>query len=168
MTDVRAYLRHLRVAPRKVRLVIDMIRGLGVEDAERQLQFSPKHASLPVLKLLQSAKANAKNNFHLDPKNLIIKTITADGGPVLKRYRPRAFGSAAPILKRSTHITIILAERTMLAKATVVQKKNQDRVAKGAASTEGKKTEKSQPASTKTRGTKTSREKKSKLTEKKA
>lgn len=106
--EVRAHLRHLRIAPRKVRLVIGLVRGRRVEQALDQLSILPKNAARPVLKLLQSAMANADHNFHLDPKSLTVKSIVANEGPRLKRYRPRAFGRAAEILKRSTHVTIVL------------------------------------------------------------
>ncbi|MBI4415011.1 MAG: 50S ribosomal protein L22 [Candidatus Kerfeldbacteria bacterium] len=106
---VRASLRYLRMSPRKVRLVVDGIRGLSADAAERQLLFSPKQAAKPVLKLLRSAIANAEHNFKLRREGLTISTIVADGGPVLKRFQPRAFGSAAAILKRSTHVTLILS-----------------------------------------------------------
>jgi large subunit ribosomal protein L22 len=107
--DVRAYLRNLRMSPRKVRLVIDMVRGLPVEKAITQLTFLRKDAALPVLKLLKSAMANASHNHQVDSSTLFIKTITADGGATIKRFRPRAHGSAAPIRKRTTHITIVLS-----------------------------------------------------------
>lgn len=111
MKEVHAKLRFLHMAPRKVRLVIDTIRGLDVLSAERELLFSRKRAAQPVLKLLRSAMANAKNNFQMDQKQLFVKKITADGGPTIKRYRPRAFGSAAMIRKRSTHIMVVLQAR---------------------------------------------------------
>lgn len=111
MKDVHAHLRFLRMAPRKVRLVVDTIRGLGVTEAEHQLSFNSKHAARPILKLLKSAIANAENNFKLDRKVLFVKTITADGGPTLKRYRPRAMGASAQILKRTSHITITLGSK---------------------------------------------------------
>jgi large subunit ribosomal protein L22 len=97
------------MAPRKVRLVVDLVRGLPVAEAERRLTFLKKDASRPVLKLLQSAIANAEHNFNLDRATLVVKSIAADGGTTLKRFRPRAHGRAAPIRKRTTHITIVLA-----------------------------------------------------------
>ncbi len=109
--DVYASLRYLRMSPRKVRLVIDAIRGLGVLDAETRLTFMKQGAARPVLKLLRSAMANAEHNFHVSKDQLAIKTITADGGPTLKRFTPRAFGRAAPIRKRTTHIELILAPK---------------------------------------------------------
>ena len=108
--DVHARLRHLRMSPRKVRLVIDLIRGKAVGPAITQLEFLRKDAALPVLKLLKSAMANAEHNFKLDAGTLRVKTVTADGGPTLKRFRPRAHGSAAPIRKRTTHITLTLSD----------------------------------------------------------
>ena len=108
--EVKAFLRHLRMAPRKVRLIVDTIRGLKVKEAETRLSFTNRDAARPVLKLLQSAVANATHNFKLDPETLFVKTIAADGGATLKRFRPRAMGRAAPIRKRTTHITLILSD----------------------------------------------------------
>jgi large subunit ribosomal protein L22 len=98
------------MAPRKVRLVIDVIRGKDVHTATTQLSFLQKDAALPVLKLLKSAVANAEHNFHLDASALRVKAVMADGGPTLKRSRPRAHGSAAPIRKRTTHILLTLTD----------------------------------------------------------
>jgi len=98
------------MAPRKVRLIVDLVRGLTVAEAEKRLQFQPKAAALPVLKLLRSAVANAEHNFKLDADQLFIKTITADGGPALKRMRPRAMGRGVTIKKRTTHVNIILSD----------------------------------------------------------
>jgi large subunit ribosomal protein L22 len=107
--DVHASLRNLRMAPRKVRLVVDLVRGLPIAEAERRLTFLTKDAARPVLKLLKSAIANAEHNFKLDRATLVVKSIAADGGATLKRFRPRAHGRAAPIRKRTTHITLVLA-----------------------------------------------------------
>jgi large subunit ribosomal protein L22 len=96
------------MSPRKVRLVIDVIRGLGVNEARAQLHVMKKAAAEPVSKLLESAIANATHNFHLNGDEMYVKSITADGGPVLGRWRARAFGRAAPIRKRTTHIAITL------------------------------------------------------------
>lgn len=106
--DVVAKLRFLRMSPRKVRLVANLIKGKTAQGAEAQLSFLAKRASRPILKLLRSAMANAEHNFKLNKEALYIKKITVDQGPSLKRWRPRAFGRAAPILKRSSHITLIL------------------------------------------------------------
>jgi large subunit ribosomal protein L22 len=107
--DVHASLRHLHMAPRKVRLVVDLIRSLPVAEAELRLNFLKRDAALPVLKLLRSAIANAEHNFKLDRTTLVVKTITADSGVTMKRSRPRAMGRAAPIRKRTTHINLVLA-----------------------------------------------------------
>ena len=109
--EVRAHLRYLRIAPRKVRLVIDLVRGQSVERAVEQLAILPKAAALPVKKLIDSAVANAQHNFKLEKQHLFVKSIVANDGPKLKRYRPRAFGRAAEILKRMSHITVILEDR---------------------------------------------------------
>lgn len=98
------------MSPRKVRLVVDAVRGLPVAAAETRLQFLPKLAAEPVLKLLRSAIANAEHNFHLKKEDLVIKTLVVDQGPTIKRSRPRAFGRAAPIRKRTSHITLVLAD----------------------------------------------------------
>lgn len=114
--EVRAYARHIRTSPRKIRLVIDAIRGKHVDAALTQLRFLNKGATLPVEKLLRSAIANAVHNFKLSPSSLHVKAITADGGPALKRWRARAMGRAAPILKRSAHISVVLSDEPPKAK----------------------------------------------------
>ena len=108
--EVRAHLRFLRIAPRKVRLVVNLVRGLPVDQATDQLTVLPKRAARPVLKLLNSAIANAEHNFKLERKDLRIKSIVANEGPRLKRFQPRAFGRAAEILKKMTHVTIVLED----------------------------------------------------------
>ena len=106
--QVTAKLNYLRTAPRKVRMVADMIRGKDVETAQTLLRFSLKKSNKPIEKLLNSVVANAKNNFDLQPKNLRIAKITVDEGPKLKRWRPRSRGRAMPIQKKTSHITIVL------------------------------------------------------------
>ena len=108
--ETTAKLRYLRMSPRKVRLVVDAIRGVSVEQALVRLKFSDKRAAHPVAKLLNSAIANAEHNQDLKRDNLLIKEIKVDEGPVLKRWRSRAFGRAAGIQKRTSHISIILSE----------------------------------------------------------
>ena len=108
--EVKAKARFLRISPKKIRLVIDMVRGEKVSKALEQLKFSKKAAKYPVIKLLNSAIANAEHNFELKQGNLFIKKITADGGPILKRWRARAMGRGASIKKRTTHLTIVLDE----------------------------------------------------------
>jgi large subunit ribosomal protein L22 len=101
--------RFIRMSPRKVRLVVDLIRGLSVNAALAQLKFLRRAAVLPVKKALDSAVANAVHNHQMVAADLYVKSITVDGGPVLKRWRPRAFGRAAAILKRTSHITVVVA-----------------------------------------------------------
>jgi len=108
--EVNAQLNFLRIPPRKVRLVVDLVRNLPVEKAIAMLPFVSKRAARPILKLLKSALANAENNLHLKKENLYIRTLTADEGPKLKRWKPRAFGRASPILKRSSHVVLVLSE----------------------------------------------------------
>lgn len=98
------------MTPRKTRLVTDLIKGMEVRVALAQLGVMSKAAAKPVQKLVESAVANAVHNNKLNREKLFIKSITADGGPTLKRWRPRAFGRAAPIRKRTTHITIVLTD----------------------------------------------------------
>ncbi len=107
----RATLRYLRISPRKVRLVVDLIRGRGVEDAVNLLTFSGKAASRPVLKLLRSAVANADVKGDLDLDKLFVKTAFVDGGPTWRRWQPRAMGRATRIRKRTSHVTLELAEK---------------------------------------------------------
>ncbi len=106
--EVKASLRYLRMSPKKVRLVADMVRGMDVQQALIQLQFSKKTASHQLEKLLRSALANATNNAKLEEEGLYIKTIAVDQGPTLKRWRARAFGRSAPIRKRTAHISLVL------------------------------------------------------------
>lgn len=103
-----ARLRSLRMSPRKVRLLIDAIRGKKIADALTFLRFSKKDAARPVLKLLESAAANADHNHAILKETLVVKEAFADGGPTLHRSMPRAFGRASEIRKRTSHITIVL------------------------------------------------------------
>ena len=107
---VKAKLRYLRIAPRKVKLVADLILGKKVDKAKDILKFTTKRAAKPILKLLNSAIANAKHNSKLDEKNLFVAEIRVDEGPRYKRWMPRARGRASRILKRTSHITIVLDE----------------------------------------------------------
>jgi large subunit ribosomal protein L22 len=108
--EVKASLKHLRTAPRKTRLVASLVRGLKVSKAVDQLKFSDKKVSKSILKLLESAIANAVNNYNLDKDNLIIKEIKVDEGKTLKRWMPRAYGRATVIRKRMSHVSLILSE----------------------------------------------------------
>lgn len=109
--EVTAKLKYLRLTPRKVRAVLDVIRGLDVVSAEAQLNHLPKRASKIVLKLLNSAVSNALNRYAVKKEDLFIKEIFADEGPTLYRWFPKAFGRATPIRKRSSHLTIVLSSK---------------------------------------------------------
>lgn len=109
--QVQAKLRYLRMSPRKVRLVADMVRGMDANVAQVQLKHSNKKAARPLLKLLESAIANAQHNNKLDKGNLFVQTITVNDGPTLKRWMPRAFGRASGISKRTSHVLIVLDEK---------------------------------------------------------
>jgi len=107
---VTAKLSYLRIAPRKVRLVADLVRGKSIEEAQTILNFTTKKASLPLLKLLKQVSANAKNNFQLDLSNLFISKITVDEGPKYKRWMARARGQTSEIQKKTSHVIVILDE----------------------------------------------------------
>lgn len=109
--QVSATAKYVRISPRKVRLVIDAIRGKSASEAMAMLQFMPQQAAREVLKVVKSAVANAENNFNLSPDDLYIAAAAANEGPTLKRYRPRAHGRVSPILKRSSHITVVVGEK---------------------------------------------------------
>ena len=106
----RATAKYVRISSRKVKTVIDLIRGKQVNEAKAILMHTPKAASEPVGKLLDSAIANAENNLEISRDNLYVAEVFANQGPTLKRFRPRAQGRAARIRKRTSHITIILDE----------------------------------------------------------
>lgn len=107
---VRAHARFIRQSPYKVRRVLDLIRGLPVEEAEQVLAFTARAASEPIRKVLRSAVANAEHNHALDAEELFVAEAYADEGPTLRRYRPRARGRATRIRKRTCHITVVVAE----------------------------------------------------------
>lgn len=109
--EITAKLNKLRIAPRKMRLLADLIRGKQAQRARALLELDLKRGALPLKKLLDSAIANAKNNFHLDEKSLVIYKIMVDEGVKLKRWRARARGRANRIEKKTSHITIILKEQ---------------------------------------------------------
>ncbi|MGM9948424.1 50S ribosomal protein L22 [Floccifex sp.] len=109
--EVRATAKTLRIQPRKARLVLDLIRGKSVEEAAAICKFTPNKGGALVGKVLNSAVANAVNNNELDESKLFVKACWADEGITLKRYMPRAKGSASPINKRTSHITVVVAER---------------------------------------------------------
>ncbi|MBI2436718.1 MAG: 50S ribosomal protein L22 [Candidatus Magasanikbacteria bacterium] len=131
--QAKAQLNSLRMSPQKVRLLSDLVRGLSVSDALRQLSFSQKHAARPLKKLVESARANAVHNHSLKKETLKIETIFVNEGSVLKRWMPRAMGRATPIRKRTSHITLILSgdvdeklAKEMNANLTHVKNQDQD------------------------------------------
>ena len=119
--EVKGSAKYLKITPKKMRLVVDMIRKMSVERAEAQLHFVPRKASALILKALRSVVASAEHNFNLKKDNLFIKKIVVNEGPSLKRWTPKAFGRATPIKKRTSHLEIILAEY----KPTIAAKRHQ-------------------------------------------
>lgn len=109
--EAKAQARFVRIAPRKARIVMNLIRGKDVEEAFSILRFVPKRASRIIEKLLRSAVANAEHNYNMDGDDLFIYRAYVDEGPTLKRFIPRALGRATRIRKRTSHITVILRER---------------------------------------------------------
>jgi len=128
MAESKATLRFLLMSPRKVRLVVDMVRGTSVSSALKQLTFSSKQAARPVRKLIESAVANAVNNHGMNKESLMVSTITVDGGPTIKRSTPRAQGRATPIRKRTSHINVILTEKGGVAEEKQVEEKTVEKV----------------------------------------
>ena len=111
MTQAKAIARTVRIAPRKVRLVVDLIRGKQVGEAVAILRHTPKAASPVVEKVLKSAVANAEHNYDLDINSLVVSEVFVDEGPTLKRFRPRAQGRASAINNRTSHITLVVSEK---------------------------------------------------------
>ncbi|MBI2264364.1 MAG: 50S ribosomal protein L22 [Armatimonadetes bacterium] len=109
MKEVTAVAKYVRMTPRKLRLVVDLIRGREVSEAENILRFTPKRAAKVLHKVLKSAVANAENNFKMDPGSLFVSKACIDQGPTMKRFMPRAMGRASMIRKRSSHITVGVA-----------------------------------------------------------
>lgn len=120
---VKASAKMVRISPRKVRLVLDEVRGLSLAEAERVLEHMNKKAARPTLKLIQSAAANAVHNFKLDRDSLKIASLVANEGPTIKRFRPRAFGRATMIRKRTSHIHVELEAATEGKKEAAPKKK---------------------------------------------
>jgi large subunit ribosomal protein L22 len=107
--ETRAQAKYIRIAPRKVQVIVPAIKGRKVEEAISLLQFMPKKGARILNKVLHSAVANAEQN-KVDIDTLVVKTVLVDSGPTLKRFMPRAMGRANPILKRTSHITVLLEE----------------------------------------------------------
>jgi len=110
--EITAKLSNLRTAPRKVRQVADLVRGKRALEARTLLSFTVNKSAGHILKLLNSALASAKHDFHLEESNLFVSKITVDEGPKLKRWHPMSRGRAYPIIKRTSHIALILGEIT--------------------------------------------------------
>jgi len=129
ISEVKAAARFIHTSPKKIRLVINQIRGLAANDAIDVLRFLNKGAVKPVLKLLNSALANAEHNFQINKEDLFIKEIIANDGPTIKRFRPRARGSSAAIRKRTSHIELTLGVTTGAKRiAGKMDKKDKDTV----------------------------------------
>jgi len=111
MQQAKASVNHVRIAPRKAQLVVDLIRGKQVGEAIAILRHTPKSASPIVEKLLNSAIANAEHNFQLDVNKLVVSQVYVNQGPTMKRFRPRAMGRASRINKRTSHITLVVTEK---------------------------------------------------------
>jgi large subunit ribosomal protein L22 len=108
--EKKAVARYIRISPQKARLVADVVRGMDVDSAITTLKFMPKKSAHILRKVIESAVANAIQTETVDADTLYIKTIMIDGGPMLKRFRPRAMGRATRILKRTSHITVVVDE----------------------------------------------------------
>ncbi|QGU96490.1 50S ribosomal protein L22 [Clostridium bovifaecis] len=109
--EARAIAKYVRISPRKVRVVLDLVRGKNVNEAFAILKYTPKDSAAVILKVLKSAVANAENNFNLDVNKLFVAEAYANQGPTLKRFKPRAQGRAYSIMKRTSHITLVVKER---------------------------------------------------------
>ena len=109
--EAKAVAKFVRIAPRKVRVVMDLVRGKNVADAYAILKFTPKAGADVVEKVLRSAVANAENNFEMDMEKLYVKTAFVDQGSTMKRIHPRSRGQAFKILKRTSHVTIVVDEK---------------------------------------------------------
>jgi len=109
--QARAEAKHVRISPRKMKPIADLVRGKNVKDAQNILKFTPRKGAEIFLKVLNSAVANAENNHHLDVETLIVKEIYANQGPTLKRWNAGSMGRANPILRRSSHVGVVVAEK---------------------------------------------------------
>jgi len=139
MPEVTAQLNYLRISPRKVRAVAEVLKGLEVDQAEFQLKHIVRRPAKPLLKLLNSAVANARNNYNLDKNFLYIKDLIVNEGIKLKRYKPKGFGMVMPIQKKTSHVKIVLDEMSeerkkekeaMVAKVAEQQKTIKERIEK--------------------------------------
>lgn len=108
--ETKATVKTVRVTPRKARLVLDLVRGKSVDEAQATLQFMPNKAAAVIAKVIKSVAANAVHNHQMDADRLFVKACYADEGVVMKRFMPRAKGNAAQILKRTSHITVVVSD----------------------------------------------------------
>ena len=139
MTDIKAQLNGLRIAPRKVRALTDLIKGKDVDVALDQLRFHIRRGSPALIKLLESAIANAQNNFKIEREGLFIKSIFVDEGVKLQRHRPKGFGRAAPIQKKTSRVRVVLEAKEITKPARKGRAKKEDKAE--TTKTEDKKTE---------------------------
>lgn len=109
--QARSEAKFIRIAPRKVRLLVNLIRGMQIQAARAQLKFSPKQSAEPILKALNSAVANAEHNLKADTKNFVVLQAFVNEGPKIKRYTPKAQGRATLVRKRTSHITIVVGDK---------------------------------------------------------
>lgn len=109
--EAKAIAKYIRISPRKVRQVIDLVRGKTVSDALAILKYTPKRGSAAVVKVINSAAANAEHNYDMDKDNLYVAEAYVDQGPTLKRFMPRAYGRADKMRRRTSHITIVVKEK---------------------------------------------------------
>lgn len=107
----KAEAKYIRISPRKVKPVVDMVRGKSVKEAKAILKFTPRKAARLVLMVLDSAVANAENNFNMDVDKLYVSEVYANSGPTLKRFKAGSMGRAIPMLKRSSHIGVVVSEK---------------------------------------------------------
>lgn len=110
--EVKAVAKNIRIAPRKIRIVADLVRGKNIGEAYAILKFTPKVGADVLVKVLKSAVANAEHNYDMNVDNLYISEVFVDQGPTLKRIHPRSRGQAFSILKRSSHVTVVVKERS--------------------------------------------------------
>ena len=109
--EAKAIAKYVRMSPRKARLVANMIKGKDIHEAEAILRYTPNKAAKVIQKVLLSATANAENNLELDRENLVVKSAIIDQGPSIKRIKPRAQGRADRMVHRTSHVTVVVAER---------------------------------------------------------
>lgn len=109
--EAKAVAKYIRISPRRVRQVVDLIRGKGVREAEAILMVTPKRGAGAVAKVLKSAVANAEHNYDLDASEMIVRRVYVDEGPTMKRFQPRGMGRANIRRKRSSHITVVVGEK---------------------------------------------------------